>query len=85
MVVHLNGSPIGKKELLCKDFVSLDFPEGSDLALFEVEIFVLLAGDTEIQAGRRVAFPVAFGNNYVLIIAGSADSGFTLDISETLG
>ena len=75
------NTPIAQGDILTREFLPKDFPEGADLTGFSIEIFVILKDESEIPAGMAISIPAVYGETYSYTLTGSADEGFTL--SET--
>ena len=80
---NADGSAIRAGDVLVKDFIYADFPEGANLAEFRIEVFVVDGAGKEYPCGEVLSLNAAYGNDYEIIITGNYESGFTAAWSET--
>lgn len=79
---NADGSAIRSGDVLVKDFISADFPEGADLSEFHIEVFVVDGAGKEYPCGEVLSLDAAYGNVYEIIITGNYESGFCASLSE---
>ena len=79
---NADGSAIRSDDVMLKDFIPADFPEGANLAEFRIELFVVDNTGTEYPCGEALRLDVAYGNEYEIIITGNYESGFCAAWSE---
>ena len=79
---NADGSAIRSGDVLVKDFISADFPEGADLSEFHIEVFVVDGAGKEYPCGEVLSLDAAYGNVYEIIITGNYESGFCAAWSE---
>ena len=75
-ICNADGSAISFDDVLVKDFISADFPEGADLSEFHIEVFVVDGAGKEYPCGEALSLNAAYGNTYEIIITGNENSGF---------
>lgn len=83
---HADGSKLGQS--LALRFETCDFPQNADLSTFSVTFLLQNATKTNqgidlnntfremVPVEGTLAFPVAYGNVYRVLIAGSAEKGY---------
>lgn len=76
LVGNADGSALKAEEVLTKDFIPADFPEGGDLTKFQLEIFIVDGQGQEHPCKEILSFGAAYGNVYDISIAGGYDTGF---------
>ena len=74
---YADGSAIRTGDVLVKDFISADFPEGANLAEYRIEVFVVDGAGNEYSCGEALHLDAAYGNTNEIIITGNYESGFT--------
>lgn len=76
LVGNADGSALKAEEVLTKDFIPADFPEGGDLSKFQLEIFIVDGQGQEHPCKEMLSFAAAYGNVYDISIEGGYDTGF---------
>ncbi|HPR39468.1 MAG TPA: hypothetical protein PKY19_05950 [Oscillospiraceae bacterium] len=76
--MEAEGSAIAYGEILTKDFLPEDFPEGADLSGFYADGFVFLEDGDKIQAGDRISLPAEYGKTDSFLLTGNSGDGFIL-------
>ena len=79
---NANGSAIRYGDVMLKDFIPADFPEGANLAEFCIEVFVVDRAGKEYPCDEPLSLNAAYGNEYEIIITGNYESGFCAAWSE---
>lgn len=82
-ICNADGSAISCGDVLVKDFIPADFPEGADLSEFRIEVFVTDGAGTKHPCGEALSLNAAYGNEYEITITGNEKSGFRAAWSET--
>ena len=80
---NADGSAIRSGDVLVKDFISADFPEGADLSEFYIEVFVVDGAGKEYPCGEALCLDAAYGNEYEITITGNYEGGFSSAWSES--
>ena len=80
---NADGSAIRSGDVLVKDFISADFPEGADLSEFHIEVFMVDGAGKEYPCGEPLSLNAAYGNEYEIIITGNYEGGFSSAWSES--
>jgi len=80
---NADGSAIRFGDVMLKDFIPADFPEGANLAEFCIEVFVVDGAGKEYPCGEPLSLNAAYGNEYEIIITGNYESGFAAAWSES--
>ena len=80
---NADGSAIPSGNVMLKDFIPADFPEGANLAEFRIEVFVVDGAGKEYPCGKPLILNAAYGNEYEIIITGNYESGFAAAWSES--
>ena len=73
---NADGSALSFDDVLIKDFIRADFPEGDNLAEFRIEVFVVDGAGVAYPCGEPLSLNAAFGNVYEIIITGNYGNGF---------
>ena len=73
---NADGSAIRFDDVILKDFIPADFPEGANLAEFRIAVFVVDGAGKEYSCGEALCLDAAYGNTYEIIITGNYESGF---------
>lgn len=81
-ICNADGSAISFDDVLVKDFIPADFPEGADLAEFHIELFVTDGAGKKHPCGEILSLDAAYGNEYEITITGNEKSGFCAAWSE---
>jgi len=81
-ICNADGSAISFDDVLVKDFIPADFPEGADLAEFCIELFVTDGTGKKYPCGEVLNLDAAYGNEYEITITGNEKSGFCAAWSE---
>jgi len=81
-ICNADGSAISFDDMLVKDFIRADFPEGANLAEFRIEVFVVDGAGKEYPCGEALCLDAAYGNEYEITITGNYESGFCAAWSE---
>ena len=81
-ICNADGSAISFDDVLVKDFIPADFPEGADLAEFHIEMFVTDGAGKKHPCGESLSLDAAYGNEYEITITGNEKSGFCAAWSE---
>ena len=79
---NADGSAIRYGDVILKDFISADFPEGANLTELYVDVFVVDRAGKEYLCGEPLCLNPAYGNAYEIIITGNYESGFCAAWSE---
>ena len=79
---NADGSAIEYGNVMLKDFIPADFPEGANLAEFRIEVFVVDGTGKEYPCGEALCLDAAYGNEYEITITGNYESGFCAAWSE---
>jgi len=79
---NADGSAIRSGDVMLKDFIPADFPEGANLAEFRIEVFVVDGAGKEYPCGEALCLDAAYGNEYEITITGNYESGFCAAWSE---
>ena len=79
---NADGSAIEYGDVMLKDFIPADFPEGVNLAEFRIEVFVVDGAGKEYPCGEALCLDAAYGNEYEITITGNYESGFCAAWSE---
>ena len=82
-VCNADGSAIRSGDVMLKDFIPADFPEGANLAEFCIEVFVVDGAGKEYPCGEVLSQDAAYGNVYEIIITGNYEGGFAAAWSES--
>ncbi len=80
-VTIAEGVPLKAGETIPFTFTSQDFPNDTDISLFEIEIFVILKDKKEQAAQQTVAIDAQFGNVYDISLTGNETDGFSIALS----
>lgn len=76
---NVDGAVLKYGEVLTKEFIPADFPEGGDLSGFQIEIFALDGQGQEYICNGLLSFSAAYGNVYDISIRGGYNTGFTAE------
>ena len=79
---NADGSAIEYGDVMLKDFIPADFPEGVNLAEFRIEVFVVDGAGKEYPCGEALCLDAAYGNEYEITITGNYERGFCAAWSE---
>ena len=79
---NADGSAIRYGDVVLKDFIPADFPEGVNLDEFRIEVFVVNSAGKEYFCGEPLSLRAAYGNEYEITITGNYESGFRAAWSE---
>lgn len=73
---NADQSLIRTGEVLYPSFTASDFPKGSDLSLFSIQLFIIDETGSEFPAGAPLEISVAKDFRYEVSLEGNADDGF---------
>ena len=79
---NADGSAIRSGDVMLKDFIPADFPEGANLAEFRTEVFVVDGVGKEYPCGESLNLDAAYGKEFEFTLTGNYDSGFGATWSE---
>ena len=79
---NADGSAIRFGDVMLKDFIPADFPEGANLDEFCIKVFVVDGAGKEYPCGEPLSLNATYGNEYEIIITGNYESGFAAAWSE---
>ena len=81
-ICNADGSAISLDDVLVKDFIPADFPDGANLSEFRIEVYVTDGTGTKQHCGEPLSLDAAYGNEYETTITGNEKSGFCAAWSE---
>jgi len=81
-ICNADGSALAFDDVLIKDFIPSDFPEGANLAEFRIEVFVTDGMGEKHPCGEALSLNAAYGHEYEVTITGNENSGFYAAWSE---
>jgi hypothetical protein len=75
-------APIGKGEVLAKEFGADDLPQDAALSSFKIIFYAVLENGGEFQAGAPLEIDAAYGQTYEYTLTGDSSTGFELTEME---
>ena len=80
---NADGTALRNGDVLSKEFIPADFPEGMSLEGFYMSVAVRLEDGTVAECQGGIDFSPEYGRRYAYVLSGSASAGFTINCKET--
>ena len=80
---NADGTALRTGDMISKEFIPADIPEGMSLEGFHMSVAVRLEDGTEVECKGGIAISPEYGRHYEYVLSGSVSAGFYMSCKET--